>query len=78
MRALVGGMFVALSVSAMVFSVLAFSNKSGPRAERSIWLLGRLAGKEHYTELGWRYRNLSLACQLLAMAAAVAWVSLGA
>ena len=70
--------FLAFAAAGLWSGAVASTNLSReePTAARRVFLLGRLAGPRYFTARGWRYRNLSLVFQALALASALGWVLL--
>jgi tetrahydromethanopterin S-methyltransferase subunit C len=73
-RFLSGLAAVVFVVAGLAFSGKAAANISPKASVQRTLLLGLLAGREQLTETGWRYRNLALLFQGLALAAAIVWV----
>jgi hypothetical protein len=65
---------VLLGFVGAIFSVLAarHTNPEKPDAARDVWLLSALAGPEYHSARGWRYRQWSVACFVLAAILAIA------
>lgn len=76
MHSVAGVLFAALVIAGIITGMKAstkLANRTGKEA-KSVFAFGRAAGRENFTDTGWRYRNLSLMCQALAMVAGVVWV----
>lgn len=73
-RLLSGLAAVIFIVAGLTFSAKAAANISPNASVPRTMLLGLLAGREQLSETGWRYRNLALLFQGLALAAATVWV----
>jgi hypothetical protein len=71
------GVLAGLSMfAALVTSLLAWQGRSplGEAKGRRVVLLGRLAPREYFTSVGWRYKQASLLLQLAVILLAIAWV----
>ena len=44
----------------------------GEMRHRRVFFLGRIAGRTHFTDVGWRYKQISFVLQLIAVLLAVA------
>ncbi len=64
--------FALLTVVALYHSVQALRNLAQPASSLSqVTALGIFAGRNHFTEKGWRYRRLAILYQGLAFVAAI-------
>jgi hypothetical protein len=57
--------FALLGGVAMIASLLAHRETNGQVGRREYIAKGYLASRRAFTELGWRYRNVSLACAIM-------------